>query len=226
MSESEWLVCREPRSMLSHLGCKAGDRKRRLFACACCRRAWHLLTDIRIRNAVATAERYADKEASERELDEANDCAEIAYRSSVAHSGGHTAAHAVVSSTAGWLDASYTSDLAALAIASPNGAAELSDCERAGLDAERAEQSSLLRDIVGNPFHPVGIEPSSLVWQGSTVPMIAQSIYDMRTFDRLPHLAENLVKASCTNEDVLGHCRSSGKHVRGCWVIDLLLGKE
>jgi hypothetical protein len=72
----------------------------------------------------------------------------------------------------------------------------------------------------------VTVAPSSLVWQDGTVPKLAQSIYDERTFDRLPILADALEEAGCDDTDILGHCRGPGPHVHGCWVVDLLLGKE
>jgi anti-anti-sigma regulatory factor len=67
---------------------------------------------------------------------------------------------------------------------------------------------------------------SWLTWNDSTVVKLAESIYQDRAFDRLPILADALEKAGCTNADILDHCRQSGQHVRGCWVVDLLLGKE
>ena len=42
----------------------------------------------------------------------------------------------------------------------------------------------------------------------------------------MPILADALEDAGCTNQDILNHCRGGGEHVRGCWVVDLLLGKE
>jgi hypothetical protein len=86
-----------------------------------------------------------------------------------------------------------------------------------------ALQSCFLRDIFGNPFHAVAINPS---WLTSTVLTLAEGIYDERAFDRLPILADALQDAGCENADILNHCRSAGPHVRGCWVVDLLLGKE
>jgi hypothetical protein len=56
--------------------------------------------------------------------------------------------------------------------------------------------------------------------------MIAQGIYAGRAFDRLPILHDALLDAGCDDEAILSHCRCEGPHVRGCWVIDLLLGKE
>ena len=84
----------------------------------------------------------------------------------------------------------------------------------------------LLYCIFDNPFRPVAIDPAWLTWHDSTVPRMSQAIYDERAFDRLPILADALEEAGCTNADILGHCRGPGPHVRGCRVVDLLLGKK
>src|SRR5262249_23472844 len=89
--------------------------------------------------------------------------------------------------------------------------------------AAKLQQVGFLRCIFGNPFHPVTLTPA---WQTSTVTALAQSIYDDRAFDRLPILADALEDAGCDNADILNHCRQPGEHVRGCWVVDLILGKE
>jgi hypothetical protein len=81
-----------------------------------------------------------------------------------------------------------------------------------------------LHDIFGNPFRPVTLDPS---WLTSDVVALARGIYDERAFDRMPILADALQDAGCDSEDVLNHCRDEkGTHVRGCWVVDLLLGKS
>ena len=63
-------------------------------------------------------------------------------------------------------------------------------------------------------------------WNDGTVHRVAQAIYDERAFERMPILADALEDAGCDNADILNHCRNGGEHVRGCWVIDLLLGKS
>ncbi len=83
--------------------------------------------------------------------------------------------------------------------------------------------SNFIRDIFGNPFRPVAFDPS---WRTSTALAIAQGIYDDRAFDRLPILADALQDAGCENADLLNHLRSEGPHVKGCWALDLVLGKE
>lgn len=71
--------------------------------------------------------------------------------------------------------------------------------------------------------HPLPIMHSD--WRTSTVVALAQGIYDDRAFDRLPILADALQDAGCDNPDILNHCRDTGPHARGCWVVDLVLGK-
>jgi hypothetical protein len=92
------------------------------------------------------------------------------------------------------------------------------------MDLERKNyQVPILRDIFGNPFRPVTIDPS---WLTSTVKQLAQAIYTDLVFERLPILSDALEDAGCNNQDILNHCRQPADHVRGCWVVDLLLGKE
>ncbi len=87
-----------------------------------------------------------------------------------------------------------------------------------------AFQAAVLRDIFGNPFRPATVDPA---WLTSDVVALAEGIYADRAFDRMPILADALQDAGCENEDILSHCRdASATHVRGCWVIDLLLGKK
>jgi len=64
-------------------------------------------------------------------------------------------------------------------------------------------------------------------WRTSTVMQLARGIYDERTFDQLPILADALQDAGCDNDDILNHFRDpNATHVRGCWDLDLVLGKE
>jgi hypothetical protein len=93
-------------------------------------------------------------------------------------------------------------------------------------NATRDVRKALLRDVFGNPFRPEAIETSWLTWQNHTITKLAQSIYDDRSFEQLPILADALEEAGCANPLILDHCRQPGLHVRGCWVVDCLLGKE
>ncbi len=88
--------------------------------------------------------------------------------------------------------------------------------------AECLAQAELVRCIVGNPFRPAAF---SAAWRTSAVVDLAGGIYADRAFDRLPILADALMDAGCDDADVLAHCRGDGPHARGCWVVDLALGK-
>jgi hypothetical protein len=87
--------------------------------------------------------------------------------------------------------------------------------------------SACVRDIIGNPFRPSpGLPPAVLAWNDGTVRRLAAGIYEERGFDRLPILADALLDAGCDEGELIAHCRSEGPHVRGCWAVDLILGKE
>ena len=113
------------------------------------------------------------------------------------------------------------SDALALAKAGCRG-----DAYWAAVRVELAEQVILLHDIFGNPFHPSSICPSVFAWNGGLIRLLAKDIYDERGFDRMPILADAPEEAGCTDADILNHCRQPVEHLRGYWVVDLLLGKS
>ncbi len=88
---------------------------------------------------------------------------------------------------------------------------------------EGVPQTAILRDVFANPLSKV---PFELRWRSADAVGPARGIYEDRAFDRLPMLADALMDAGCVDDQILGHCRSDGPHVRGCWVVDLVLGKE
>ncbi len=96
----------------------------------------------------------------------------------------------------------------------------------------RPDRIGQTRDIFGNPFRPVAIDPAWLAWNSGIVSRIAQAVYDNRALPaghldpaRLAILADALEEAGCADEALLSHLRSAGPHVRGCWALDLVLGK-
>ena len=97
----------------------------------------------------------------------------------------------------------------------------MSDLARYGIDGSSG-QTALLRDIFGNPFRPAAFDPQ---WRSADVGALARTIYDDRAFDRMPIFADALMDAGCDDEQVIGHCRGPGPHVRGCWAVDLVLEK-
>ncbi len=232
MTEEEWMNYAESGTMLTFLRYAVSKRKRRLIAVACCRRVVSLLDDPCVLDALAVAERRADLLVTTSALTAAEQAALGHFRAMSVHSSG-IAAWAVA------FAAGNHRDLALGALQKAVEAAGVRAYHRARdqpLDpylsryeaevAEQKAQSEIIRDVVGNPFRAATVSPCWLRWNDCTVRKIAQAIYEERAFDRLPILADALLDADCDNEDILAHCRGAGPHVRGCWVIDLLLGKE
>jgi hypothetical protein len=92
---------------------------------------------------------------------------------------------------------------------------------------ERSAQAALLRELFGpTQFRTPAVDRSVLAWNDACVTKLAEAIYDGLAWDRLPVLADALEEAGCTDTDVLAHCRQPGDHVRGCWVVDLILSKD
>ncbi len=211
MTEDDWLTCPNPMRMLEFIQRKASARKLRLLGCASCRHIWQLLTDDRSRQAVEVAERYADGDASCEELQFAEQAAQDAARSQP--------------SGIGWFAA-----MAAKMVAAKRLPIQLilprtpPVSEQSPKFTELQKQKcKLFLEVFGNPFRPVTVTPS---WLTPTVLALADGIYSDRAFDHMPILADALQDAGCDNEDVLNHCRRPGEHVRGCWVVDLLLAKQ
>jgi hypothetical protein len=96
----------------------------------------------------------------------------------------------------------------------------------AAREAERARQAATVRCLFANPFRPVTAAPARRTWHDGLLVSIARQMYDGRDFSDMPVLADALEEAGCTDADILAHCRGRWPHVRGCWVVDLLLGKS
>jgi hypothetical protein len=224
MTEQQWLDCTDPTPMLELLRGKVSERKWRLLACACCRRVWHLLRDPRHRAAVVAAERLADGEITPEEMVPVADDSYSATFHRAPYKGG--AAHLLVrhfSSYDDWDETYRCPPLDNTAMAAGMVAGRL----RA---KERATQAAMLRCIFGNPFHPLTIDP---VWLTPTVTNLAAAAYEERTLPSgeldpasLAVLDDALLDAGCAEAAVIDHLRGPGPHVRGCFVIDLLIGKE
>src|SRR5262245_25478569 len=230
MAEAEWLACTDARRLL-HFTTERSGRKLRLFACNCCYSVWHLLEDQRSRRAVEVAELFADGFATNSELHRArHDAQSVFYRenSSGLRAGCYNSARAAHAATkqypnyAAW-DAAYESGLGLYAAeqgADPNLFDEIS------LNPFRPQHADRLRDVFGPlPFHPVVLESSISLLNSDWIRKLAQAIYDDRRFEDLPILADALEEAGCQDQSILDHLRSPGPHVRGCWPLDLILGR-
>jgi hypothetical protein len=247
MTEAEWLTGADPGPMLGFLRGRASDRKLRLFACACLWRVLPLLDDERQnRKSIEFAERYADGLASRNQLHgqawgkpagafsvvlwNAQEAAESASQMAAGEVA-HAAAIAADAETYSTWEAAFKAALEqelrglseSLTRADAAVPAEWVAVREAARYREREQQALVARDIFGNPLRRM---TANYRWSTSDVTGLARAIYEGRAFDRLPLLADALMDAGCDNADILAHCRSDGPHVRGCWVVDLALGKE
>jgi hypothetical protein len=238
MTETEWLTCTDPTPMVDHLQGKTSDRKLRLFAVACSHDVWQTLApNPDMAAAVEVAEAFADGLVGEAERSAAQAAITDVAASHASGSVRHANAFAVAwcASGADPFDAarsgarsacSAAADDAFLNFPAPKGVEEWRTAKRHSEQTKRRARehvTRVLRDIIGNPFRPVTADPS---WLTIIAVGLALYIYAERAFDRLPILADALEEAGCDNPDVLSHLRGDGPHVRGCWVVDLLLGKE
>ena len=237
MNEVEWLACADPTPMHTYLQDKASHRKLCLFGVACCRRIWHRIFIPSCRHAVEVAEWFIDGKVEFDELEDARTAAEGALQATETERFPSGEYSAIALALAPHWKPDRWPCVYSVASQATSAAARFSQMvgrnkkERKrnylrGHQLEETAQSALLRDIFGNPFRPTSLVPSWLSWNDRTIPKMAQAIYEDRAFDRLPILADALEDAGCDDQEILDHCRSNGEHVRGCWVVDLLLGKS
>jgi len=230
VTEQEWLQSDDLESMLGCLGkveCSRLRLKRirrrlfRLFACACCAGLSNLIPSRWAPAGVNVAERIADGDSCAEERKAImRDLAMVSWK-------GISEQERDARAAIGFLLEHERHFDHTIAYSSAEGAAQfISHARSSTFSAESKHQVRFIHDIFGNPFRPLPkIDPPWLAWNGRTIPTIAQAIYDDRAFDRMPVLADALEEGSCDDDEILNHCRQPGVHVKGCWVLDLLLGK-
>jgi hypothetical protein len=215
VTEVEWLECNDPEKLLKFLSGNANDRKLRLYLCAVGRQIWHLLKDQRSRDAVEVAEWYADGLTDAKALD-------IAHRAACHAAHDQTGLPGMGESQ---IDAASAAWWAALT--PQEDVWDEWTMTRDTILVSKGFRCCLLRDLFYPiSFRPVKLSPIWLAENGGAVCQLAAAIYDDRAFDRLPILADALEDAGCTDRTFLEHLRCPGPHTRGCWALDLVLGKS
>ena len=234
MTETEWLDCTDPKAMLDLLNekHKASPRKLRLVVCAWVRRVWNEVI------------RYGPEycvwmDAAERCADEPDDAERWQRFAQAEGRGDNFALFAVLSASRAVASNDNATILQHALEASKmicaciweytplesEDADERFSTQQANDAAELVRQCNLIRDVFDNPFRRGTFKHA---WRKPEVVELAKMLYDRRAFDCLPGLADVLVQKrfGCKNADILNHCRQPGEHVRGCWALDLILGKE
>jgi hypothetical protein len=246
VNEAEWLASKDVWEMFGGVSVEASPRKLRLFAVACCRCSESLLSNADHRRAVDLAERFADGLATEQELGTAF---RRAKEFTLGLRGGKTERE-----IRRWAEAGAVLNATAPPDRGRSAAAETGwHVARSAASQEvDASLAALLRDIVGNPFRPMTRlrppDPPWLTakvlaatgpwthlldswfnpaWVTSDAVALARQMYESRDFSAMPILADALQDTGCDHAGILDHCRDEkATHVRGCWVVDLVLGKE
>jgi hypothetical protein len=229
LEEHEWWTCAVPSLMMLNVRRRLffTERKLRLFLVACSRLAWYFVPRPPGREAVEVAERYADGLATPDELLAARRQVIPSRHQGIDHMSACVDASAVAPSEgllrvveSALLWGSYVAGSDAHTRAIPPR-------RRWAMVQEGARQAELVREFFGPlPFRRVVCDPAWLAWDGGTVAALAQAIYEERAFYRMAILADALEDAGCDDAQILAHCRSDTTHVRGCWVLDALLGKD
>jgi hypothetical protein len=206
MDEARWVRCTDPEPMLAFLQDKVTERLLRRFSIACHRRLI----------PITSAEEQAWFDEAERITD---------------GTGGGDAGRSVAGGDFTFESFSMGGGEPTNLIRWPPGFYVQAVTNREGLAristrAERAAQCHLLRDIVGNPFRPAAFDTAWLLADDGRVPRIARAIYEEERFDGLPVLADALLDAGCDDEAIVAHLREPGPDVRGCWALDLCLGRR
>jgi hypothetical protein len=240
INEAEWLAGPHLIWMVSFLINRSNDRRHLLFGCACCREVWDLLQYEPARKLVELCEAFVDGDIREADFKAAaaTVSADLQPQFRGLAGSGQLSARALHAIVGAWHLASdnFRRSQGAYAIAQET-------CKDARTDftptagrpmnpkggylppdqGQIQEKVKLLRDIFGNPFRPTAFSRS---WRTATAVALARRMYESRDFSAMPILADALEDAGCDSADVLDHCRGPGPHVRGCHVVDLLLGKK
>jgi hypothetical protein len=221
MTESKWL---KPGVLFDHVNFLRGrnrERKLRLFDIACCRQLEQWIDEPKLFDAIVRAEQFADGELSHATITK--------WRRKVDALGQQRRADDEQASAAQLAVYSYVSTTCRV-----SKYVESTDNWRMLIDygevfspdfASHGTQlvHALMLDIFGNPFRTIPFLPE---WRTDTAVSLAQQMYESREFSAMPILADALQDAGCDRNDILNHCRDANQvHVRGCWVVDLVLGK-
>lgn len=231
MTADEWNTSTSLGELLNACALPEGSRKLRLFNAAAARRVAAVMPDDHARHLVDLAEQRADDLLAEQ------DWLRAVVETLDPYLGNEAARDGAGGATFGVLMNLHQTDprsilrladsvIEARAFLAYTGGypteVGAEEWVRRAMESENSDLCGIFRCVCGNPFRRVTLDPE---WRTSTVRSLAEGIYRDRAFDTMPILADALQDAECDNADILNHCRQPGEHVRGCWVIDLLLGK-
>jgi hypothetical protein len=224
MDEAAWLACTDPHRLLDEATRCVSHRKLILFACSCARRAWDLVQDAGDLGALDALEGIAEPGGGEpgpwvRAI--------VSVTRALAGAARRFAETPVVRYDPHPVFATAVSDVAvASRIARCASRVRTGRPLKALRREERRVQRILLRDVAGNPFRTPRLDDGWRKGNEGMAEKLAAGAYESRSFGNMRILADALEEAGFTDQDILGHLRKHGPHTRGCWVVDLVLGRK
>ena len=207
MDERGWFTATKPQSLFLAASGKTSERKVSLCLCGCIRQFWDALPESSFQLAVEFCERVADHELPHTELGKVHELFRSLPYQEIQSWRAYNAVYRLVDPNRyPWRVMHEVLQV----VRDPPG---------------RQRLCCVIRDVFGTPFRPlVTFSPD---WRTDTAVSLARTMYESREFGAMPILADALQDAGCDNTDILDHCRDAKQvHVRGCWVVDLVLGKS
>ena len=221
MRKREWLCCSDPVTMLHEVWGQSNQRRLRLFALVAGQRLWAGLDSSACRLAIESAWQLAEETtACETTAVPFDDALRDEYLEAC---GAGSWEKAELVNIVGHLFRNPAE--AAWKLLTPVRIIAMETPPTLLNTSEMNASCRLMRDIFGDRGRVPPLDSTWLTWNDGAIRKLAQVLYDDRAFDRLPLLADALEDAGCSDADILTHCRGGGEHARGCWVVDLLLGK-
>jgi hypothetical protein len=227
MTEEEWLNRTNPSTMLKHLRGKATNRKLQLFKLACLRRIWQLVPDDLSRTVVEAVDQFLDGRASHQDWVAVHEQFIDKLRWGQLLEGANSAVEALAACGTDMVESAIeTAAASADAMADASVWPLLQEAadrythifQEEGWNNECAAQAALLRHLLGNPFRPYPVPPS---WPSAVV-KLAESMYAAE--DCSFALRDALLEGG--HPELAEHFQKEQWHPKGCWVVDMILGKS
>lgn len=215
MTEVEWDAAEHTYDMIYHRRCR-DDRKRRLLASACVRRFLGADVDSRLIQAVEFAEAWADGSFDRDQW--------LATRRGLRTFQKQKSDELTIEAVQ--ISRKIRACLCLLQREFMSYKTAIEDSGYGQRDTETPEQCRLAREIFFNPFRQLVFDESWMSWNDGLIKRMAHTIYDEQRYDELSVLGDALEEAGCEESLILNHCRQVDEHIRGCWLIDFLTGRD
>jgi hypothetical protein len=237
LSQARWLSSGDPNRLYWPIAIadRVSERKAALYVVACVLSTPLAEPPAILKRAIAVVEATAEG-GGQRRIRSLERAADRAIEQAVDQAGLDTAPHFLALAALRMAERPLAGHAVQVPYFLAEAVRELQGSQAA--DRLRRLYADLLRDVIGNPFKKIVTKAArrgrpyrtrvffNAAWRTPAVVGLADAIYDEQSFGLLPILADALEDAGCDQPDLVEHCRSGGIHARGCWMVDLLLGRS